>query len=136
MPNLAMATDSISGLFNTGWNNVTPVEWPNVAQAEPHLREGSEPWCAFDLMFHGGANAAISNSRFTREGRVTVRIFVPAGERGLERANALCMTAINIFEGQTVDGVSFYNVGPRTVGPADGWYQINVSADFEFDEVK
>jgi hypothetical protein len=136
MPNLAMATDTICGQFNSAWADRAPVEWPNVPVPDPHFRDGSDPWCAFDLAFEGGENATIGSRVFSRSGHLVVRIFVPAGERGLERANELAMVALDAFEGKTIDGVSFYNVGMKTVGPDGPWFQVNVRADFEFDEVK
>ncbi len=136
MPNMATATDSICQAYNTAWAERTAIEWPNVTTEGPHLRDGNDPWCALDVLWDGGGNASISSKHFLRQGSVVVRIFVPLGQRGLERATELAMAACDTFEGKTIDGVSFYRVGTKTVGPDGPWYQVNVRAEFEFDEVK
>jgi hypothetical protein len=138
MPDLAMATDTICATLDAAWPD-DRIEWPNVIPPDgaPKLNSGTDPWCALDLFWDGSGETAIGNRVFTRTGFITVRVFVPAGERGLEVANDLCKTIVNAFEGKTIDGVSFHNVGPKTVGPdGAGWFQVNVRADFEFDEVK
>lgn len=141
MPNLAMAEESILSAFHTAWANRTPVEWPNLADQDgkPPLNTGNVSWARFTIL-HGGSDqhsfGGEGERTFTREGRLMVQIFVPAGKRGLEEATTLAMVAANAYEGKTLGGVRFYRVGSKTVGQDGPWFQVNVSADFEFDEVK
>lgn len=152
MPNLAMAEETMCRVLNEAWQDRTPIAWPNVAwpAATPHPREGEAPWAAFYIRHDGSDQATIAEEgrrTFTRTGGLSLQVFVPAGQRGLTDATALAMVAANAFEGKTVDGVRFYRVGVRTVGAdrtevkgqdtlSDAWFQVNVHADFEFDEIK
>lgn len=137
MPTIAMATDTICETFNTAWADRSPIDWPNMIRTGPHLRTGTVPWVDFQFTLDGSDQHTLGPTGarvFTRTGSVVAMIFVPAGKRGLVDANTLVMAAVSAFEGKSVSGVTFNRVGPKTIGPADGWYQVNVWADFEFDE--
>lgn len=139
MPNMAMAEDSTFGAFNVAWAARTPIDWPNVTVEGPHLREGTDPWVSIHMLHDGSDQHTMGEEGarvFTRTGSVVVQVFVPAGQRGLTDATALAMVASSAFEGRTVDGVRFYRVGTKTVGRDGSWFQVNVTADFEFDEVR
>lgn len=139
MPTLSDAEDTICQTLSDAWADRTPIDWPNVEAEGPHLRDGSDPWAALHIQ-HGGSDqhsfGQDGERTFTRVGSLTLQVFVPAGQRGLSAASALAMVAADAFEGKTVDGVRFYRVGTRTVGRDGSWFQVNVTADFEFDEVK
>jgi hypothetical protein len=70
---------------------------------------------------------------------VIVQVFAPltAGE-GLTQAEALAIIARDAFEGKTAGAgqVWFRNVAINEIGPDGPWFQINVSADFLYDETK
>lgn len=136
---LAMAEDAICQAFSDAWADLTPVEWPNVATEGPALRDGNAAWCSLAIRHDGSDQRTLGEEGgrvFTRTGGLTVQIFVPAGQRGLQPASSLATVAQNAFEGKTVGGVRFYRVGAHTVGSDGVWYQVNVRADFEFDETK
>lgn len=145
MPNQAMAEETISAALRSAWTDLTRpiIEWPNVdrPEGEPDPREGVDPWVALDILHRGSEQATlgprgIGQRLFTRDGQLVVRVFVPAGKRGLTDATALAMAASDAYEGRTLDGVRFYRVGTKTVGRDGAWFQVNVTADFEFDEAK
>lgn len=140
MPSLTEATDSICECYNTAWADRTPVEWPNVSQpAGTKLSDGNVAYAAFHVLHEGSAQMSFGdtgNRVFTREGQFIVQIFVPAGKRGLDESSLLAKAALDAFEGITFGGVRFHQVGAKTVGLRDNWFQVNVSGDFEFDEVK
>ncbi len=63
-------------------------------------------------------------------------MFATAGE-GLELAYSLAETVVSAFEGTTTErGVEFRNTRLNEIGPDGDWFQINVLADFTYDEVK
>lgn len=139
MPNLAMATDAILAAFHEAWADRYPVEWPNHQPDGPKLSEGDSPWARVTIRHEGSDQASlgeVGGRVFTREGTVTVQVFVPSGKRGLIDADELAMVATNAYEGKTHGGVRFYRVGAKTVGHDGPWFQVNAVADFEFDEVK
>ena len=139
MPTLSEAEDAICQAFSDAWADRTPVEWPNVATEGPQLREGNVAWCAVHIIHDGADQRTLGGEGervFERFGGLTVQIFIPAGQRGLSPASELAKVAADAFEGKTVGGVRFYRVGTRTIGSDGTWFQVNVSADFEFDETK
>lgn len=139
MPTMLEAEDAMFQAFKDAWEDRTPVDWPNVARSGPHLRDGKASWAAVDISHDGSDQHSFGQEgerTFTRTGGITVRVFVPAGERGLTPASDLATVAANAFEGKTHGGVRFYRVGVKTVGRDGSWYQVNAHADFEFDEVK
>ncbi len=138
-----MAEDTMLAAVFAALPEGTPTDWPNkdwdtTAQG-PHPREGLDEWTAVHILHDNSDQQSMGEEGgrvFTRRGSVIVQTFVPAGQRGLAGASALAMAAASAFEGRTIDGVRFYRVGSRTVGRDGAWFQVNVSADFEFDEVK
>jgi hypothetical protein len=127
------------GLVGAGYTG-DRVEWPNVDRdGQPQLFKGTEPWCRVTVQFTDGGQrtlAPVGGRRFERRGTVTVQCFVPAGKRGLVGASELSTVARDAYEGTTFGGVTFYRVARKTVGQDGPWYQENVSADFEFEEIK
>ena len=140
MTTMVEATDTVCAVFKAAWDPTAyDVDWPNVRRPGPALYDGQEPWARVSVDINDAEQRTMGQTgarRFTRQGNITVQVFVPAGERGLEEARLLCMVALNAFEGISLDGVRFVRVKPKDVGPDGPWYQVNVSADFEFDEVK
>jgi hypothetical protein len=139
MPTQAAAEEAICQALYEGLPGKTIV-WPNkLIDPVEHPREGDAPWAAFHIMHNGSDQHSLGPSGgrvFTRRGGIILQVFVPAGQRGLEEATAFATSAINVFEGTTIEGVRFYRVGSHTVGLDGSWFQVNVRADFEFDEVK
>lgn len=139
--NFVQATDIVLGQFKEAWDPTgLPVEWPNEqAPAGTKLADGTEDYASATLQLVDAMQTTLAPTgmrRFTREGICTIQVFARAGERGLERVQELCMTALNAFEGKNVGGVRFVRVSPKDVGLDGAWYQMNVIAVFEFEEVK
>lgn len=144
MPTQAEATDAICQALNDAWQDVTPVEWPNVSrlndlgQPQPPLHEGNVPWVALHVLHGGGAQESLGPEGgrwFGGFGTLQVSVYVPAGKRGLADADQLSMRAVNAYRGKTVGGVTFHRVGSHTVGLEGNWWRTDVRADFEFDEI-
>ena len=143
MPTAAMAEEAMCSALYAGIGGSLTILWPNkdLPEGVQHPREGTGPWAAFHILHDGSDQATLGPAgerTFTRTGQFQLQIFVPAGQRGLEQATAFATPAINVFEGNTLDGVRFYRVGRKEVGrePGSSWYQVNVAGDFEFDETK
>lgn len=143
------AVDEILGLFKAAWdigspayNSGTPlpVEWDGQDTGSPP--DLTKP-CARVFVRHVGSRqitfGETGNRRFNRRGIVTVQVFQPISDRrGLSVVQNLAIIARDAYEGKgTATGIWFRNVRSREVG-ADGrgWYQYNVTAEFEYDELK
>lgn len=141
------ARDFMSGLFYEAWKETETllgylpvVHWQGVAEDKtPNV---TEAWARY-LIRHTGSRQATfgekSNRRFTRSGIITIQVFAPIGVRGggLTTAEQLSQIARDCYEGvQTGNDLMFRNAKIVEVGPTNGWYQYNVTIDFQYDEVK
>lgn len=133
--NLSQAEAQIRSFFNTGWNDLTPVAWPDIEFSPP----SDKTWVRFDCREIDGFQASMGapgSNRFRHTGVVTIQVFQPAGQGSVD-ARAKASAALDIFMGeQTSGGIRFFNVQARQVGNDDnGWYQINVLASFQYDQI-
>lgn len=76
-------------------------------------------------------------SRYDRLGFTTARIFVPMGSKGRKTALEIAQAFADATEGiVTPGGVIFRETRLDNIGPSKAHYQVNVTADFEFCEIK
>lgn len=132
----AMAADTEAAAVTVlAWDTLTDVPTTSDNQQNPL------PWARITVQHFGANQATLSSDvsnrrRWRRNGLVTVQIFTPFGT-GLSMADRLAMIALGAYEGKdTPSGVWFRNVKSQEIGQSDSWFQTNVSAEFEYDEVK
>lgn len=144
------ARDVILDLFKARWDADTPaitgsfvpeVEYPNVDPKESPLAKGNKAWARVSLRHATGRQRSMGapgNRIFQRNGVVTVQIFVPTGKQGLVIADRLGKVAVDAFEGEetSAGNVWFRNATYREVGVDGAWFQVNATAEFEYDLVK
>lgn len=142
---LEQGADEIQARFKTQWDadtpaitgTVPPVEWDNL---EP-LESPKAPWARFKIEHTLGSQATLGetgNRLFDRSGLVTTQIFVRHGD-GVTLARRLGKIAMQAFEGKTAGPngeVWFRDVRFIEVGKGDKWFQVNVVAEFEYNELK
>lgn len=122
--------------------------WTAGASGAPMFyddRPGEPPkdgkaWARVNIKHTVGQQATIANpignSLFRRDGIITVQIFTPSGQ-GLKLADQLAKVVLDALEGQsTPGGVWFRKVRLREVGPDGTWFNLNVLAEFNYDEAK
>lgn len=138
------AIDEMSGIFKTAWETTLGfpaalVTWPNVA-SKSVPPAGQTPWARF-LLTHtsgraGGLSGPTGTGIYFREGLITVQYFQALG-KGLSGATDPAKTIMDAYEGKTsAGGVIFRNVSTNEIGPDGDFYQVNIVANFEYDEVK
>lgn len=144
------ARDYILDKFKAAWDanartvngGQTPaVEYQNVEPSKSPLADGNKAWARVTVRHNSGEQRSMGEPGarvFTRRGLVTVQIFVPAGKQGLVLADRLGKVAADAFEGEetSTGNVWFRNVAYREVGVDNGWFQVNATAEFEYDAVK
>lgn len=147
LPSFGDARDEILGLFNAAWTanagavnggTVPQVAWPGVNAEVP------DPEAAHVRVFLRHVDGRqvtfgqVGQRRFNRKGLVTIQVFTPNAKRtGLSLAENLATIARDAYEGiGTASGIWFRNVRIQEVGPDNGLYQMNVVAEFEYDELK
>lgn len=81
--------------------------------------------------------AEAGSRRFERLGLVIVQIFTPAAE-GQVDSDLLTQVVNDIFEGKKTTGseVWFRNTQAVEVGRDRAWFQVNVTAEFQYDAIK
>ena len=131
--NFSDAEAAIRAHFNTEWNSLTPIAWPDVQFTKPN-----GTWVRFSMKNNDGFQASIgapSSNMFRRRGIVYIQIFQKEGQ-GSTDARAKADTAADIFIGQVIQGIRFYDVNARDIGAdGNGWYQWQVAAEFEYDRI-
>lgn len=139
---LNQARNEIWSTFQDAWeadstSELVPVLYPDVSGEPPE--EGA--WVRASMIHTGSTQVTLSNEtgarRFRRSGIVTIQIMTPCG-MGLTLSDQLTKIAMRAFEGVTTSpgGVMFLNVRPIEAGQSGNWYQVNVLADFQYDEVR
>lgn len=105
-----------------------------VPQGDPAVE-----WVRVSVRHLDSRQAALGGGgvrRYTRNGVVTAQIFTVRGD-GLTRADVLSAIIKAAWEGvSTPNGVWFRNVRSVEVGEDGPWFNVNVIADFEYDEVR
>ncbi|MFN9301736.1 MAG: phage tail terminator-like protein [Candidatus Kapaibacterium sp.] len=132
--NFKEAEAELRFFFNTAWAGETAIAWPDTEFEPP----SKETWVRFDCRENDGFQAGFgspNNNRFRHTGIVTIQVFQPSGKASVE-ARDIATQAIAVFMGQTTaNGIMFKNVQARQIGnDGNGYYQINVLAEFFYDE--
>lgn len=148
LPNFETANDEINTLFNVAWLArapamvgqvaAPPIHWDGLAKGTPPMNTTHARF--FSRLFDGqqGSLGGIGNRRWRRFGVITVQVFVPLTlPAPLLLSGKLATIARDAYEGVGTDsGIWFRRVSLKQVGPDGGLYQTNVTAGFEYDEVK
>lgn len=140
------ARDDLYKLVTDAWGVTGPLDYEDRPRGplDPLLPPLTPiPWARL-MMRHTLGNQVtlangLGNRRFRRYGFFTAQVFCPLGS-SLRTPETLGKLVNDALEGvATPHGVLLRNVRMNEIGP-DGsngqWYQINVIADFEYDEEK
>jgi len=130
------ARNAIQSYLSSNWSD-TPsgtIAYDNTSFTPP----ASEPWLRLAVRHAAGYQAGFGGGtrRYRRNGVALLQIFVPENE-GPTEAMQLGDSAVDLFEGAVLSGgLRFGPVALREIGVEDSWFQVNMSADFTFDDVK
>lgn len=134
--NFETEEDTITALFNAGWNSTTyPVAWPNIDFTPPANPTASTGWVRITVNPANARQAElgpVGARRYRHPGVVTVQVFTKDGT-GSELSNQLCDTASAIFRGKTANNITYQAPYRDRVGSDDGWYQQNVVVPYYRD---
>ena len=128
------ATDAISD-FGTLSENVI---WDDTRRDIP---DAGATWARVTIRHLTSEQASLSDDagvrRYTRRGQVVVQIFTPLKGDGLVAADSIASAIQGAFLGvSTPNGVWFRSVRTNEVGIDGSWFQTNVLAEFQYDEVR
>lgn len=143
--NRAAMIDDVQGYFKSEWDDATftilgsvpDIFWErDTANPGPPTR--GSVYAKLRILHTGGGQRSLGergNRIFTRQCTLFIQLFFPLKQ--LEAVSReVVANAVSILEGNATPlGISFLHVVPTEVGQSEGLYQINVTADFEYDEV-
>lgn len=138
---ITVARDAINTAFKAAWDAQTPpIPALLFDDTKQDLSGGEAPYARITVrhnVFQQATLGGIGNRRFRRSGIVAVQIFTPAGE-GLTDADKFAKVALDTFEGKNTggDAIEFRNARINEIGQDGPWFQTNVLAEFEYDEIK
>ena len=112
-----------------------PIVWSDFG-AKPPI--DNVPWARVILRHTGGGQTSLSGEagarRFSRSGIILIQLFTPIG-RGQFETYPLAQKVANAFEDSRLD-VWFRNIRIMERGTSGSSEQIDVLADFSYDEVR
>jgi hypothetical protein len=116
------------------WNSKQEI--PKIDDAN----DNPQAWARITTRHVDSNQSALSGcsgqTPFTRIGLVTVQVFTSLGT-GLSIGDSLYKIVLDAFEGKKSPlGVWFRNVRLQEIGESRGWFQANILAEFQYDEIK
>lgn len=134
------ATDDMVGVIKTAWDTTGFGANADYQAVPGYVPPDDVPWIRVAIRTANGNTASLSNTggrrRYVRTGTLFTQLFIPSGT-GLSQGNILAKTLSDALEGkQTEHCVIFRNVRINEIGASGKFYQINVLADFVYDEFK
>lgn len=124
----------IQGFFATYFTALaaTKIAWDNV---DFEIPSDKSSWCRFSVQ-HNVSNFVSfgPNRRTRRQGIIFVQIFVIENSETLV-ASQLTDAVVNVFETKQLGGVVFESPDVREAGVSRGWFQVNISVPFYYDDI-
>lgn len=125
---------SIQGFFSSNFSGVAAnkIAWDNVDFTIP---DDESAWVRCSVQHNGSNFVSFGPNRRTRRlGIVFIQIFVPENSETLI-ASQLTDNVVDVFETNSLGGVVFESPDVREAGVTRGWYQVNISVPFYFDDI-
>ncbi|MAR56000.1 MAG: hypothetical protein CMM93_02350 [Rickettsiales bacterium] len=126
------AEAAVRAYFASKWNNTTPIAWPDFRFSTP-----AGTWVRFSMKNTMGYQASAGNpgnNAYRRKGIVTIQIFQPENKGSTDARAKADLAASAFIPPNRLAGFRFTNVNARDIGPdGNGWYQWNVTAEYEYD---
>lgn len=123
-----------------GW----PVDWEDVAKSDAGSFPPSDQtltWIRPRIRHVAGGQRTLGGAtglkRFGRTGVIVVQVFTPRGT-GLSRPDLNAKVLMDAFDKAVPDstGVWLRNAAVNEIGPDGAYFQMNITAEFSYDEVK
>jgi hypothetical protein len=131
------AVDDIQAMLTTAWSATGHMIFYESVREQ--REDDNTAWAASVIRHAGGSQRTIGGlgyRQFARTGVLIVQIFTPIGN-GLQESYQLAKVVTDAFEGKSSPlGVWFRKVAIREVGKDGMFQQLNVTVEFEYNEVK
>lgn len=139
----AEAREALYLAFQTGW---TPTGYGYTFDNEKYSPPTIDPWARFVVRTTPGGldtiGGGVGNRRYLRNAVGITQVFIPAQQGatspGVAPVDTLSRTVREIFEGNNLLGgrVWFKDVEIAEIGPSGKWFQTNITASFQYEEIK
>lgn len=126
------ANNELKGMFNTQWGVKTPIAWPNVDFNQP-----ATAWVRFNIIYGDSQQTDFGGSLHNERtsGVVIIQVFTPLNQGDAE-ALGLADDVANIFRNWCGTNIRCRTPAIKDIGnDGFGWYQVNVSIPFIYDEL-
>lgn len=139
---LETARSDTRALFRTAWladatSLAIPISWPNlktkVDPAKVGTTNDAASWCRFSMDYVTGESRSIGSGLWRHRGLIVVEIYTPQGEGDLLATQLLAIARAAFQNKTTANGVTFFNIRPRTDGNSGLWYRVDLLAEFQHD---
>lgn len=116
------------------------VKYQGVDTLDPPSQDTD--WARVDMGHEAGGQASLSGpingvTRWGQNGQIIVQCFGRISAGGIDKAMEMACAVRDAFRGRaTAGGVWFRRQTIREVGQDKGWYQVNATITFDYDEVK
>jgi len=138
------AEDEILGIFKEAWDTTGFVaKYNDIPEKEvPDTEDGVDsPWARATVLFAPtGGQASLAGEqgarRWNQNGTVIVQVFAPVGD-GKQKLREMAQLVVNAYREVRGTQVWIRNPRMRDVQSEGGAFsQMNVLADFQFDDVR
>lgn len=132
------ASVELRSVLNTAWlPSGHPILWDGKEDVRP--KDGTTPWAFVVYSVLTSEVAALADERirrYRRFGTLTVQVFTPRGD-GYTEGEALGKLLTDAMESKrTPGGLIFRKVNSARIGRSGLYSQINVTSQYEYDEVR
>lgn len=141
VPDIRTARVEVMSHFTDAWNAQTPpvpaLLYDDKERDVPDNADFARITMRHNVRDRRTLGNEVGNRRFRSFGVIAVQIFALSGD-GLTRSDELVNVAVNAFEGDKTgeDRVTFRNVSHQEIGQDGPWFQVNVTAEFDYDFIK
>lgn len=115
------------------------VQWQGVGSTD--APDGGKRWMRITMNHTDGRQASLAGDtgarRWNRTGLVMVQCFAPLAKGSIKEAIRMAAAVQNALQGKASPNcVWFRNAQINEVGPDKFWYQVNMTAIFDYDETR
>lgn len=138
---IGQARDSIIAHFESQWAgllyDVDDIKYTNKPEDKPENEE--VVWCRFKIEHTFFKKSSLTNSagvaKYSRSAILTIQLFTPYNN-GID--DAASQSIVDIFEAgiNTLPGIWFRDTTAKEIGTDGIWYQTNITADVQYDQIK
>ena len=138
---IGQARDAIISHFESAWSgfsyDLDDIKYENKPEDRP---DGDDVvWCRFRIEHTFFKKNSLSNpaglAKYGRDAILTIQLFAPCND-GLN--DEIPQSIVDIFEAgvATLPGIWFRDTTAKEIGTDGIWYQTNITANVQYDQIK